>query len=115
MVQGLRPYTHSAWSLGIIRNMVVGIIEGQQLVQEEPFIISNKRPVNSDSATFTFSQKDQQPVHNLRLWYSDLSMIGRHFLVYSQTHPMVKRHYTICSTMGEVVLNEIEMCKNAVL
>jgi hypothetical protein len=28
MVQGARPYTHSAWSLSIIKSMVVGVIEG---------------------------------------------------------------------------------------
>ena len=28
MVQGKKPYTHSAWSLSIIKSMVVGVIDG---------------------------------------------------------------------------------------
>ena len=35
----------------------------------------------------TFHFKAKEPVHNFKQWYSDISMIGRHFLVYSQANP----------------------------
>ena len=44
----------------------------------------------------------------LKKWYSDLDMIGRHFVVYSESHPEVKRHYTVCNTMLPDTLNALE-------
>ena len=42
-------------------------------------------------------------------------MIGRHFLVYSGRQPRIKRHYTICSTMGQGVFDLIHKCEATVL
>ena len=42
---------------------------------------------------------EHRVVGNLKRWYSDLGMIGRHFLVSSKRFPKIKRHYTICSCM----------------
>ena len=52
---------------------------------------------------------DKEPVaaKNLKLWYNDPSMIGKHFLVYSIQNPSVKRHYTICSTMNPKIEAEL--------
>ena len=57
--------------------------------------------------TFTFTHRDHKHVNNLRKWYSDLRMIGRHFLVSSKRHPKIKRHYTICSCMRPELMKEL--------
>lgn len=76
-------------------------------------MITSKAPVNDTTSTFTFTSIDNEPVTNLKLWYNDPSMIGRHFLVYSVQAPNVKRHYTICSTMQPAILAElISMAEN---
>ena len=98
--QGNKPYTHSMAALDIVKTMVVGVIEGQEAVVDGKFTITDKRQVNSDTSTFTFAAEQDQPILNLKSWYSNPNMIGRHFLVYSANAPRVKRHYTICSAMG---------------
>ena len=42
---------------------------------------------------------DHKDVKNWRNWFSDVQMIGKHFLIYSRSIPDVKRHYTICNCM----------------
>ena len=56
--------------------------------------------MNSDTSTFTFTSVDGQPIANIKSWYNDPRMIGRHFVVYSEKAPHVRRQYTICSSMG---------------
>lgn len=48
---------------------------------------------------------EHRVVCNLKRWYSDLGMIGRHFLVSSKRFPKIKRHYTICSCMRPELMN----------
>ena len=43
--------------------------------------------------------EDSQTIPNWRNWFSDIQMIGKHFLLYSQALRDVKRHYTICNVM----------------
>ena len=68
-------------------------------MREETFRISNKERVTDSTFTFTFTHRENKSVRNLRRWYSDLAMMGRHFLVSSHRFPKIKRHYTICSCM----------------
>lgn len=78
-------------------------------------MITKKEPVNDTTSTFTFTSIDNEPVTNIKLWYNDPSMIGRHFLVYSVQTPDIKRHYTICSTMQPAILAElISMSENLI-
>ena len=63
--------------------------------------------MNDNTATFTFSALSGQSVHNLKSWYNDPAMIGRHFLVYADKNPNVKRQYTICSSMNQEVQSEL--------
>lgn len=63
--------------------------------------------VNQSTATFTFAGITDAPIKNLKMWYNDPAMIGKHFLVYSSKQPRIKRQYTICSSMNAVVKNEI--------
>ena len=66
-----------------MKTLVVGVLKEQEFVQDELFIITNKVPVNDNTSTFTLTSIDNEPITNLRLWYNDPGMIGRHFLVYS--------------------------------
>ena len=71
------------------------------------FRISNKERITDSVFTFTFTQKKNSTVNNLKLWYNDLSMVGRHFLVSSKRFPKIKRHYTICSCMRPEILKAL--------
>ena len=52
-------------------------------------------------------------VDNLKKWYNDPTMIGRHFLVYSAKAPRIKRQYTICSSINpEVSVELLELAKS---
>ena len=96
---GKKPHTHSQTALDIVQTLIVGTVDRQAAVQDELFRITSKTQVNSTTATFTLSSSDNEPVSNIRAWYDNPEMIGRHFLVYSLSNPTVKRHYTICSSM----------------
>lgn len=110
-VKGLRPKHHSQSALDIVRTMVVGVIAGQESVQDQRFTISKKAMVNEGTATFTFqcegasgdlnnSKVGLKPMTtNLKRWYNDPEMIGRHFLVFNDNSRRIKRQYTICSSI----------------
>jgi len=110
-----KPHTHSKAALDIIKTMVVGVIDSQEIIQDELFRISNKNQVNDSTATFTFTSIDNEPIANFKQWYSDPAMIGRHFLVFNVQNPSVKRHYTICSSMQPLIFTElINMANNLI-
>lgn len=109
------PHHHSQAALDIVKTLVVGVIKDQQFVQDELFTITRSYPVNDTTKTFSFTSIDNEPVTNLKLWYNDPAMIGRHFLVYSVQNPNVKRHYTICSSMHPSIEAELKMMADNVL
>lgn len=98
-----KPYTHSAAALDIVKSMIIGDLNGQSQIKDEKFKLFDKKQVNSDTCTFTFAATEGQPIPNLKSWYNDPNMIGRHFVVYSSKAPQVKRQYTICSSMNKNV------------
>jgi hypothetical protein len=69
-----------------VKTLVVGVIEGQEKVVDHKFKITKKTAVNDATATFTFtsvgSDLSGTGPKNLKRWYNDPTMIGRHFLVY---------------------------------
>ena len=85
-------------------------------MQDNKFRISAKTQVNTDTATFTFtSLLGGQVINNLKSWYNDPAMIGRHFLVYAEKNPRVKRQYTICSSMNLEVQRELMRLANSII
>lgn len=48
-------------------------------------------PLNSNTSTFKLKCVEANTGNDFRVWYSDLDMIGRHFLVYSKELPEIKR------------------------
>jgi len=106
-VKGKRPHHHSQSALDIVKTLVVGVIEGQDQVRDQEFKISKKTEVSEATATFIFNGVRDQPIHNVKLWYNDPTMIGRHFLVYSKEAPRVKRQYTICCSLNPAVYSEL--------
>lgn len=66
---GKRPHTHSQAALDIVQSLIVGVIKSQEHTQDELFKITRKVPVNAETATFTFTSIDDQPVTNIKQWY----------------------------------------------
>ena len=66
--------------------------------------VRNRFPINSTTSTITFNCLTQGK--GIKRYYSDISMIGKHFLVTAETNMNVKRHYTICNCMKSEVYNE---------
>ena len=110
-----RPHHHTQPALDIVKTMIVGVIEGQTKVADESFKLSNKTEVNSDTSTFTFTGVSGKPINNLKSWYNDPNMIGRHFLVYNAKNPRTKRQYTICSSMNADVRDELLNLANGII
>jgi len=69
--------------------------------------ITDVTPVNNTTNTFLFRLKSEQKVKGLKKWYGNVNMIGRHFVVSSDDALEEKRHYTICNTMQQTVLQAL--------
>lgn len=67
--------------------------------------------VNSIANCFELKAKDQEKVSDWKHWYDDVSMIGRHYLIYSKKRITIKRQYTICNTVVPKVYQAlVELC-----
>ena len=110
-------HTHSEASRAIVRNMIVGCLEGQENIKAWETTISRRVSVNDHTSCFILSNVHNKNVPNFRTWYNDLQTIGKHFLIYSRAIPSVKRHYTVCNSMRPEILSELlnladQVCKN---
>ena len=91
--------------------MIVGYMDGQENVEDVVTTIACKYNVNEATATFVMKDASNRVRLNWRNWFSDVQMIGKHFLLYSQAVRDVKRHYTICNVMIPDNRNQlIELC-----
>jgi hypothetical protein len=66
--------------------------------------VKSRVPINSTTSTITFHCLTQ--AKGIKRYYSEIDMIGKHFLVTSESNINVKRHYTICNCMKSEVYNE---------
>ena len=107
MNPGMPATTHSPSALGIAKALVVGVLEDQSLVTNVPMRLTKAATVNAGSSTFTFTHIEGKKVPNFKKWYFDLTMIGRHFLVNSESDPHTKRQYTICNTLRPDLLDAL--------
>ena len=82
---GMPAVTHSLNALKIAESLVVGVLDGQHKIQDVPMKLTNQVDVNRVCKTFTFTAKNSAELLKFKKWYFDLSMIGRHFLVYSES------------------------------
>lgn len=85
--------------MAIANSMIIGHLEGQGEVKPVKIRIAEKMTVNSIANSFKFETIGGGKVKNLKHWYSDLTMIGRHFLLYSEDMVKIKRQYTICNSI----------------
>jgi hypothetical protein len=78
--------------------MVIGILERK--IDLGKYKIMETSQVNSDSSTFVFKSVTKELVFtNVKKFYPDVQMIGRHFLIWAESKPLVKRQYTIANCM----------------
>jgi hypothetical protein len=66
--------------------MIVGHIEGQRDCKPVAMKMVERTPINSSTSTFKLTCSEKK-VRNFKIWFNDLEMIGRHFLVYSKATP----------------------------
>ena len=79
-----KAHTHSRQANLILENMIVGFIEDQHDVREEPTKIHAKHSLTDNIATFTFKKINEHEVsRNYKGWFTDLSMVAKHFTVSS--------------------------------
>ena len=97
--------------MAIANSMIIGHLEGQADVVPIKVRIAEKLPQNSIATTFRFQTSEKPVVKNFKHWYSDIEMIGRHFLLYSEDLVQVKRQYTICnSVIPNVYKSLLDLC-----
>ena len=87
--------------------MVVGYLTGQKDVQDTKCTVLRRYNISPVTATFVMNTTDNRSIKDWRNWFSDVQMIGKHFLIYSQAIKDIKRHYTICNVMIPENKNEL--------
>lgn len=87
--------------------MVVGYLTGQKDVQDTKCTVLCRYNISPVTATFVMNTTDNRSIKDWRNWFSDVQMIGKHFLIYSQAIKDIKRHYTICNVMIPENKNEL--------
>lgn len=90
-------HTHSKDALALCSQMVIGSIEKNH--GDEYQVKLHESSSFNKSHTKTFIFKGEQKRQGLQKYYSDVQMIGKHFLVHHNKKHAVKRHYTICNCL----------------
>lgn len=93
---------HSNMARKVANSIIVGRLV--ELANEEVFEISERFEVNSFTQTITLTSDSSTA--KARLFYEDLSMVGKHFLVRDVSRPSLKRHYTTANCMKPNVYAE---------
>jgi hypothetical protein len=100
--RGTTPYTHSNIARRICNGLAVAHL-GETTSTFKASLVSVDM-INKTSATVSMSLPES--VKGVSLFYSDLSMIGKHYLLQSVGNHNIKRHYTISNCMHKEAYQE---------
>lgn len=109
-------HAHSYHAMKVAKSMLLGFLSEHPANLVETVII-NRNAVNAADFSFCFQTVDKKANPGFRHWHSDLSMLGKHYLVLNSAHPGVKRHYTICNVLNpllnKAVLSAVDNALNS--
>ena len=90
-------HTHSSDAKALALELVIGVLEKSFPSETKVKLKNISEKVGMLTKTFTFESESKR--EGLQTYYSDLSMMGKHFLVYHPQKKNIKRHYTICNSL----------------
>lgn len=102
MDTGSSPHFHSNIARMVMNSLIIGKLE--RSVPTYICSVHDRHQINSFTQTIVFVTKDVVP--GLRTFHSDISMIGKHYLVRKHNNHNVNRHYTISNCMRKDVYEE---------
>jgi len=94
------PYRHSMMARKCIPGLVYARLNEKAMTAEAGII--EKTDIVADTKAFTFECTDKAR-EVWSLFYQDIQMIGRHFLLTNTRVHSVQRQYTVCSSMRKPV------------
>lgn len=92
-------YTHPATAFPIANSLVIATLEGQSETRPVKCHVVERRTINKTGCCYKFQSANMQIVPNWKHWHKDLSMIGRHYVIYSKRYGGHKRQYTVCNSI----------------
>mmetsp|Transcript_33937 Transcript_33937/g.25007 ORF Transcript_33937/g.25007 Transcript_33937/m.25007 type:complete len:160 (+) Transcript_33937:1146-1625(+) len=100
-------HSHSPIAKRIVNGLIVGKLE--QPAAKFQGTVVEKTDVNGATAVFKFKVEGKQEGKGKgpQTFYSDIDMIGRHYLLNAVDNPRVKRHYTISNVMRKDVYEHV--------
>jgi hypothetical protein len=105
---GQGPHRHSNIARLQVNTIIVGRLATKAHVANTKIV--ERYPVNSFTQTILF--RSDQTISGVMPYYSDIQMIGKHFLVRNIKKPRVKRQYTLCNCMKpELYLEYLRVLK----
>lgn len=99
-----RGHNHSIYARMIVNELTVAIFERDIPCGTEEVVLANSRAhsVNADTKTIFMCAAKESP--NLKHYYEDFRVLGKHFRVSKTNDPNFSRHYTICNVMTPHIL-----------
>lgn len=101
---GMKPQTHSNSARHIVNSLVIARLE--EKAKTFAARIEASTEVGKNTNCFTFRAEGPEVSFQLPA-STDVTAIGRHFLVRSFTNPRVSRHYTVCTSMKKEIYEEL--------
>ncbi|CDW78413.1 cytochrome b5-like heme steroid binding domain containing protein [Stylonychia lemnae] len=101
---GCSPHSHSNMARCIVNTLVIARLEEKAKTFAARIVTSTEVGRNTN----TFTLKAEGPEVHFKLPSStDVTAIGRHFLIRSFSNSKVKRHYTVCTCMKKEIYDEL--------
>eukprot|EP00347_Sterkiella_histriomuscorum_P024123 403332230 len=101
---GLKPHTHSNMARHILNSLVIARLEEKAKSFAARIVSSSE--VGKNTNCFHFRAEGPEITFSLPA-STDVTAIGRHFLIRSFTNSKVKRHYTVCTSMKKEIYDEL--------
>ena len=92
---GQKPIRHSYQARIIINQLTVAYLNNRAPSFE--VTVDSQHKLNSHSSVFVF--KAAKVIPGVKSYYSDFSLIVRHYLLTTLKYPGLRRYYTTCNCM----------------
>ena len=87
----------------VVNSLVVARYEWKAQTFKAKVLARAKR--TDTTSTICFVTVDSKKVEGVSKFYSDIHMIGKHYLIRAMSQRDVKRHYTVSNSMETVAMN----------
>jgi hypothetical protein len=99
---GQKPISHTYQARSIINQLTVAYLNTRAPTFD--VTVESQHNLNTHSSVFVF--KSPTIIPGVKSYYSDFSLLGRHYLLTTPLYPGLRRYYTTCNCMQPGIYEE---------